>query len=202
MNICSFCWEFWKRSFFSQNNFPKLFIALNKRSVVWRLKGFNSFKMLDILKHFHKLLIILFIQLNILQSQIAFFNRMLATESLIAFYLVPMTTCFFCLPCLFHVGFSQVSTGDFPGRIKVNCKLSCLMLVHIEIRKTKILSYPCDPPMLFIFVSLWCGTLDTVWNCENSLFLISHTKKKDSYRFPIFSFLIVIIMCVVCMLLK
>lgn len=77
---------------------------------------------------------------------------MLATESLTVLYLVPMTACFFRLQCLFHVGFSLVGTGDFPGRVRVNCKSSCLMLVHIKIRKTKILSYPCNPPALFIFV--------------------------------------------------
>lgn len=107
---------------------------------------------------------------------------MLATESLIAFYLVPMTTCFFCLQCLLHVGFSQVSTGDFPGRVKVNCKLSCLMLVHIDIRKTKVLSYPCDPPMLFIFVRqsmVWYSRHSIeLWELPVPIELISHTQKR------------------------
>lgn len=89
---------------------------------------------------------------------------MLATESLIALFLVPMTTCFFRLQCLFHVGFSQVSTGAFPGRVKVNCKSSCLMLIHIEIGKTKILSYPCNPPALFIFVKQFI-----VWYSRHSM---------------------------------
>lgn len=50
--------------YFTQGNSD---IALSKRSVLWRLKGFNIFRMLDVLKHFHKLLlIILYIHLNIL----------------------------------------------------------------------------------------------------------------------------------------